>query len=143
MASVFSRIIAGEIPSYRIAESELAFAFLDIAPLVQGHTLVIPKIEVDLFMELPAGVFLHCQALAHHISVSLHAAYACRRVGMIIAGFEVAHAHIHLLPVNTMDDMSFERPRLHLTASELERDQSRIVQELKTHDFSAFDLKLG
>jgi histidine triad (HIT) family protein len=109
MASVFTKIIKGELPSHKIAENEHFYAFLDIAPIVPGHMLVIPKQEVDYLFDLDnqtlADLHLYCKPLAQ----ALQAATGCVRVSTIVAGFEVPHAHIHLIPSNTMDDLSFER----------------------------------
>jgi len=141
MSSIFSRIVSGDIPAYVVAESAYALAFLDIAPLAPGHTLIIPKQEVDLFTELPADLYLHCQRLAHHVGQALHATFGTRRVGMVIAGFEVPHAHIHLIPVNQMEEMSFERPRIPMPAEELERCRVKIVDELASRTYPGLDLK--
>lgn len=114
MATIFSRIVAGEIPCYKVAEDEHHLAFLDIFPLTEGHTLVIPKTETDHIFDLDEAAYLRLQAFAHKVAKGLSEAVPSARIGVVVAGFEVPHAHIHLIPVNTMDEMNFANPKLQL-----------------------------
>jgi histidine triad (HIT) family protein len=118
MATIFSKIIAGEIPCYKVAEDENFFAFLDINPLAKGHTLVVPKIEVDYIFDLDdetlAGMVKFAKRVAHKIKEQT----GCKKVAMIVLGLEVAHAHIHLIPMNEEKDVDFKREKLKLTPEE-------------------------
>ena len=118
MASIFSRIIAGEIPCYKVAEDDKYFAFLDINPLAKGHTLVIPKQEVDYYFDLDdetlAGMTIFAKRVAHKIKEQT----GCKKVAMVVLGLEVAHAHIHLIPMNSENDVDFRREKLKLTPEE-------------------------
>ena len=118
MASIFSKIVAGEIPSYKIAEDERYYAFLDINPLAEGHTLVIPKVEEDYIFDLDdetlAGLVIFAKKVAHKIKEQT----CCKKVAMIVLGLEVAHAHIHLIPMNEEKDVDFKRKKLKLTPEE-------------------------
>ena len=118
MASIFSRIVAGEIPSYKVAENEKFYAFLDIAPLAKGHTLVIPKREVDYFFDLEDDELQEMIVFAKHIAKKIQATTACKKVATVVLGLEVAHAHIHLIPMNTEKDVDFGREKLKLTPEE-------------------------
>ncbi len=126
MASIFSRIVKGEIPSYKVAEDEYYYAFLDINPLVKGHTLVIPKREVDYIFDLTdeelAGLVLFAKKVAKKIGESIE----CKKVGMTVMGLEVPHAHIHLIPMNSEKDMNFSNKKLELTPEEFIDIQKRI-----------------
>ncbi|MBN2480545.1 MAG: HIT family protein [Bacteroidales bacterium] len=126
MASIFTRIIKGEIPSYKIAEDESYFAFLDIHPLAKGHTLVVPKTETDYLFdldeELLAGMMVFARRIARGIDKSVH----CKRVGVAVLGLEVPHAHIHLIPINDLGDINFARPKLKLTPQEFEEIAAKI-----------------
>lgn len=128
--TLFSRIIAGEIPSYRIAENDQFFAFLDIFPLVKGHVLVIPKMEVDKFFDMPdkylSGILLFAKPIAH----AIEKAFDCNRCGISVVGLEVPHAHLHLMPINHVDDINFSRPKLTLSPEELEEVRERIIEKL-------------
>ena len=119
MATIFSRIVAGEIPCYKIAENEKFFSFLDINPLVKGHTLVIPKQEVD-----------YMTVFAKKIAVAVKKAFPCRKVGMAVLGLEVPHAHIHLVPMQTEKDLILSNPKLSLPAEEMEKIAAAIRAEL-------------
>lgn len=130
MASIFSRIIAGEIPSYKIAESDLFFAFLDIAPMVRGHVLIVPKIETDKFFEVPDEWMAQWLLFAKPIARAIEQAFPCNRCGMSVVGLEVPHAHMHLVPINSADDLNFTRPKLQLPADEFEQVRQQIVQYL-------------
>ena len=128
--TLFSKIIAGEIPSYKIAENDHFFSFLDIFPLREGHTLVVPKLEVDQFFDLPdeylAGLLLFAKPIAHAIERS----FDCNRCGLSVVGLEVPHAHLHLIPINHADDLNFTRPKLKLTPDQLRSAQERILRHL-------------
>jgi histidine triad (HIT) family protein len=128
--TIFSKIIAGEIPSYKIAENEKFFAFLDIFPLVKGHVLVVPKIEVDKLFDVPdtylAELLLFAKPIAHAIEKS----FDCNRCGVSIIGLEVPHAHIHLMPINSADDINFTNAKLKLSADELKAIQQKIIAQL-------------
>lgn len=116
--TIFSRIIAGEIPSYKIAENDSFFAFLDINPLAKGHTLVIPKIETDKFFDLSDKLLAEMLVFARPIAHAIEKATDCNRCGISVIGLEVPHAHMHLIPITTMDDMDFKKPKLKLSAEE-------------------------
>ncbi len=118
MASIFSRIIAGEIPCYKVAENEKFFAFLDIAPLAKGHTLVVPKREVDYFFDLEDDELAEMVVFAKQIAKKIKATTGCKKVATVVLGLEVAHAHIHLVPMNTENDVDFKREKLNLTQEE-------------------------
>ena len=118
MASIFSRIVAGEIPSYKVAENEKFYAFLDIAPLAKGHTLVIPKREVDYFFDLEDDELQEMIVFAKQIAKKIKATTECKKVATVVLGLEVAHAHIHLIRMNTEKDVDFSREKLKLTPEE-------------------------
>lgn len=119
MASVFTKIISGEIPSHKVAENEHFYAFLDISPLQKGHTLVVPKKEVDYIFDMPDNQLANMICFAKDIAVKIKKVFPCNRVGMTVIGLEVPHAHIHLIPINKEPDMNFHSPKLTLTAEEL------------------------
>lgn len=118
MATIFSKIIAGEIPSYKCAENEEFYAFLDINPLVKGHTLVVPKREVDYIFDLSDEEIARMQVFAKHVAVAIKAAFPCIKVGQAVLGLEVPHAHIHLIPMQSEKDMLFSNPKLSLSDKE-------------------------
>lgn len=118
MASIFSKIIAGDIPCYKIAENEKFFAFLDINPLVKGHTLVVPKQEVDYVFDLSDADFAEMNIFAKQIALAIKKVIPCKKVGLAVLGLEVPHAHIHLIPINTESDMIFSNPKLKLSDKE-------------------------
>ncbi len=120
MATIFSRIIAGEIPCYKIAEDERFFAFLDISPLVKGHVLVVPKQEADYFFDLDDDSIGEIMVFAKRIAKAIGAAIPCRKVGMTVIGLEVPHAHIHLIPMNQESDIHFSRPKQSFPKEEME-----------------------
>jgi histidine triad (HIT) family protein len=128
--TLFSKIISGEIPSYTIAENERFFAFLDIYPLREGHTLVVPKLEVDRFFDMPddylAGLILFAKPIAHAIERS----FDCNRCGLSVVGLEVPHAHLHLIPIDHADDLNFTRPKKKLTPDQLRSAQDKILRHL-------------
>jgi len=129
MSSIFTKIVQGEIPCYKIAEEADYLAFLDVSPLVKGHTLVIPKIEQDYLFDLDENAYLGLQLFAKKVAENLKAKLDCKRIGVAVIGLEVPHAHIHLIPINTIDDMNFSRPKLQLSAEEL----SEIADRLKMY----------
>ena len=118
MATIFSRIVAGEIPCYKVAENDKFFAFLDIAPLAKGHTLVIPKREVDYFYDLEDDELQEMIVFAKSIAQQIQATTQCKKVATVVLGLEVPHAHIHLVPMNTENDVDFKREKLSLTPEE-------------------------
>ena len=118
MATIFSRIVAGEIPCYKVAENDKFFAFLDIAPLAKGHTLVIPKREVDYFYDLDDDELQEMIVFAKSIAKKIQATTACKKVATVVLGLEVPHAHIHLVPMNTENDVDFKKEKLSLTPEE-------------------------
>ncbi len=118
MATIFSRIIAGEIPCYKVAEDDKFFAFLDINPLVKGHTLVIPKQEVDYIFDLADEDLAAMHVFAKKVALAIGKAFPCKKVGMAVLGLEVPHAHIHLIPMQSEKDMLFSNPKLKLSDEE-------------------------
>ena len=118
MATIFSRIIAGEIPSYKVAENEQFYAFLDINPLVKGHTLVVPKREVDYIFDLEDNEVAAMQVFAKGVALAIQQAFPCKKVGQAVIGLEVPHAHIHLIPIQNESDMLFSNPKLKLSGEE-------------------------
>lgn len=131
MASIFTKIVHGEIPSYKIAEDENFYAFLDIFPLAQGHTLVIPKKEVDYLFDLDDELYIGLQLFAKKVALALKEAIPCVKVGVAVLGLEVPHAHIHLVPMQSETDLSFSKPKLKLTTEEFAEIQKRIVDRIK------------
>lgn len=129
--TIFSKIIAGLVPSYKIAENEKFFAFLDISPLVKGHTLVVPKIETDKIFDLTNDYLSEMLVFAKPIALAIEASFACNRCGISVMGIEVPHAHMHLLPINSADDMNFNRLKLKLSQEEFEEIQQIIINKIK------------
>lgn len=125
--TIFSRIIAGEIPSYKCAENDKFYAFLDINPLAQGHTLVVPKQEVDYFFDLDDNDLADMVVFAKKVAKALRTAFPCRKVGMAVLGLEVNHAHIHLVPLQSEGDMDFSRAKLQLTPEQMQQTADRIL----------------
>lgn len=130
MPGIFARIAAGEIPSYKILEDERFFAFLDINPLAKGHVLVIPKKEVDYIFDLDKETFSAFWLFAQRIALAIPKAIPCLRVGIAVIGLEVPHAHIHLVPLNSMDDINFTRKKLTLPAEEMQQIASQIASHI-------------
>lgn len=130
MSSIFSKIVAGEIPCYKIAETDKFFAFLDINPLVKGHVLVIPKAEVDYFFDLSDEDLAGLQIFAKIIAGAIKRAFPCRKVAQIVLGLEVPHAHIHLIPMQGESDALFSNPKLKLSNEEFESISARIRAEI-------------
>lgn len=128
--TIFSKIIAGEIPSYKIAENEKFFAFLDIFPLVKGHVLVVPKTEVDKLFDLSDDYLSELLLFAKPIAHAIERSFPCNRCGISVVGLEVPHAHLHLIPINSADDLNFNRAKLQLSADELKDMQTIIVGAL-------------
>jgi len=129
--SIFSKIISGEIPAYKVAESNEFLAFLDISPLAEGHVLVIPKEEVDYIFDLDDETYTGLQIFAKIVATGLKQAIPCKKVGVAVIGLEVPHAHIHLIPMNRVDDMNFARLKLSFTAEELEATAEKIRVALR------------
>lgn len=130
--TLFSKIVAGEIPSYRCAENDEFYAFLDISPLAQGHTLVIPKREVDYFFDLTDEELSRMIVFAKRIARAIKTAFPCRKVGMAVLGLEVNHAHIHLVPMQTEGDMDFRKKKLQLSAEEMQQTADKIRAAFET-----------
>ena len=128
--TIFSKIIAGEISSYKIAENEKFFAFLDIAPLVKGHVLVVPKTEVDNMFDLPDEYLSELLLFAKPIAKAIEKSFSCNRCGMEVIGLEVPHAHLHLIPINSSDDLNFTRRKLKLNPEQLKEVQGKILAAL-------------
>ena len=120
MPSIFTRIIQGEIPCYKVAESETCFAFLDINPLAKGHTLIVPKKEVDYLFDVEDELYVDLMRFAKKVAIALEKAVPCERIGVTVIGLEVPHAHVHLIPINALNDMNFAKPKLTMSAEELE-----------------------
>ncbi|ASZ14850.1 HIT family protein [Chitinophaga pendula] len=133
MSSIFTKIIQGEIPSYKIAENDRFYAFLDIFPLVQGHTLIVPKEETDRFFDLSESLLQEYLLFAKPIALAIEQAVPCNRVGISVVGLEVPHAHMHLVPISSADDLNFTRPKLKMTPEEFKAVQERIVAALTAH----------
>lgn len=126
MATIFSRIIVGEIPSYKIAEDDRFYAFLDIRPMSKGHTLVVPKQEIDYLFDLDDSLLSDMAVFAKKVTKAIEKAIPCKRVGMMVIGLEVPHAHIHLIPIQKEGDMSLANPKLQLLPQEFEEIAERI-----------------
>ncbi|SMO37048.1 HIT family protein [Solitalea koreensis] len=126
MASIFSKIVAGEIPAHKIAETDEFLAFLDITPLVEGHTLVIPKKEIDYVFEIDDDILGRMMVFAKHVAKSIEKAIPCKRIGVAVIGLEVPHAHIHLVPLNQMNDINFSRPKLQVSQEQLAATAEKI-----------------
>lgn len=133
MSTIFSKIVAGEIPAYKVAETVEFLAFLDISPLAEGHVLVIPKVEVDYVFALDDETYTGLQLFAKIVATGLKEAIPCKRIGVAVIGLEVPHAHIHLIPMNRVDDLNFARPKLSFTSEELEVTAERIKAALRHH----------
>lgn len=120
MATVFSKIVAGEIPCYKIAENDKFLAFLDITPVAEGHTLVIPKVEVDYFFDMDNELLAEINLFAKEVATKIQRVVPCKKIGVSVVGLEVPHAHMHLIPINTIKDMSFTGERLKMSPEEFE-----------------------
>ena len=126
MATIFSKIIAGEIPSYRIYEDENYYAFLDINPLAEGHTLVIPKVETDYIFDLEDDLLGGMMVFARKVALAIDQTMICKRVGVAVLGLEVPHAHIHLVPINDLHDIEFSKPKMRFTEAEFQATAEKI-----------------
>lgn len=130
MPSIFTRIINREVPGHIVAEDENHIAFLDINPLVVGHTLVVPKAEIDYLFDLEDTAFIELQQFSKSVALGLKKAILCQRIGVAVIGLEVPHCHIHLIPMNSMDDMNFSRPKLSPGPEELASVATSIRNEM-------------
>lgn len=119
MSTIFSKIIAGDIPSYKIAENDEFYAFLDIRPMAKGHTLVVPRQETDVFFDLSDDTLRSCMVFCKSVANAIESVVPCNRIGVTVMGLEVPHAHVHLIPINSMRDMSFEKSPVELTDDEM------------------------
>jgi histidine triad (HIT) family protein len=128
--TIFSKIIAGQFPSYKIAEDSNFFAFLDVFPLVKGHVLVVPKIEVDKLFDLPDEYLAAMLLFAKPIAKAIEKTMDCKRCGISVVGLEVPHAHLHLLPINSANDLNFTQPKITVSTEEMELIQQKIVAAL-------------
>lgn len=128
MPSIFSKIVAGEIPCYKIAEDDKHLAFLDINPLTKGHTLVIPKQETDYIFDLSDSALADLHVFAKKVAAGIKQAINCTRVGVCVMGLEVPHAHIHLIPFNSMSEMNFSNPKLKLDQAEMQEIKDKICK---------------
>jgi histidine triad (HIT) family protein len=130
MASIFTKIISGEIPCYKVAEDERYFAFLDINPLKKGHTLVIPKQEIDYIFDLDDVMIAGMIVFSKKIAAAIKAAIPCKRIGVAVLGLEIPHAHIHLVPMDSMEDVNFKNPKLKLTPEEFSKIAKMISEKI-------------
>lgn len=128
--TIFSKIIAGEISCYKIAEDDFFFAFLDIFPLIEGHVLVIPKTETDQFFDLPDVYLSRILTFSKPIAKAIEKSFPCNRCGITVIGLEVPHAHIHLMPISAADDMNFSRPKLSMSKDQLKEVQDKLLLAL-------------
>ncbi len=131
MASLFSKIVNGEIPCHKIAETEDYLAFLDVNPLKEGHTLCIPKKEVDYLFDLDEEIFIGLQLFSRHVAIGLKKVIPCKRIGVVVLGLEVPHAHIHLVPLEAESDLIFSRPRINPGEESLALTAKKIREALK------------
>lgn len=129
--TIFSKIINGSIPAYKIAESDKFFAFLDIFPLQKGHVLVVPKIEIDKIFDLPETYMAEILVFAQPIAKAIELSFPCNRVSMLTVGLEVPHAHLHLIPINNAADLNFENEKLQLSQEEFKAIQAQIIAAIK------------
>ena len=131
MATIFSKIIAGEIPSYRIHEDERFYAFLDIHPLAEGHTLVVPKVETDYLFDLDENLLGDMMIFARKVALAMDKTMDCKRVGVAVLGLEVPHAHIHLVPINNLHDIEFSKAKLTFTEAEFQATAKKIAEAIQ------------
>ncbi len=130
MSSIFTKIVQGDIPSYKVAENENFLAFLDVFPLAKGHTLVIPKKEVDYIFDLDSDTYKELWAFAQKVSKAMDSVIECERIGVAVIGLEVPHAHIHLVPINSVSDIDFSRPKMKFSDEEMEAVAHRIFSAM-------------
>lgn len=128
--TIFSKIVAGQIPCYKVAENENYLAFLDISPLAKGHTLVIPKKEVDYIFDLDHDTYMGLMAFARKVAIGLKSTIECKRVGVAVLGMEVPHVHIHLIPLKKESDMNFSNPKLQLSSEEMAEIATNISSQI-------------
>jgi len=131
MASIFSRIISGDIPSYKIAETDDYYAFLDIRPMQRGHTLVIPKQEIDYLFDLPDELLAGLTLFAKKVAKAMEQVITCERIGVAVVGLEVPHAHIHLVPIRKISDLDFGKPAVQLTEEQMEETAKAIREKMR------------
>ena len=131
MASIFTKIINGEIPSYKIAEDEKCYAFLDISPLAEGHTLVVPKQEVDYIFDLEDELLSHLHLFAKKVAKAMKEVIECEKIGMAVIGLDVRHTHIHLVPLKEVGDLNFARPKLELPQERMQEIANLIASKIK------------
>lgn len=129
MESIFSKIVSGDIPSHKVAETLEYLAFLDVNPLVEGHVLVIPKKEIDYIFDMDSESYVGLMMFAQIVAIGIKKAIPCLRIGVSVIGLEVPHVHVHLIPINTMDDMNFSRKKLSLTDDQL----AEIAEKIREH----------
>jgi histidine triad (HIT) family protein len=134
MPSIFTRIINGEIPSYTIAENDRFYAFLDIFPLREGHTLIVPKVETDRFFDLTPDILSELMVFSRPIAHAIEKAFPCNRCGLSVVGLEVPHAHLHLVPIDSADDLNFNRKKLKLSPAEFEVARDKIISQLSVNN---------
>ena len=132
MSSIFSKIIRGEIPSYKIRENEKFFAFLDVYPLREGHTLVVPKVEVNRLFDLEDDYLSEMLVFARPIAHAIEKSFRCNRCGITVIGLEVPHAHMHLIPINSANDLNFTQSKIKVTEKQLQQAQQKILSRLNT-----------
>jgi len=132
MASIFTRIINGEIPCYKVAEDNNYFAFLDINPLTKGHTLVVPKKEVDYIFDLDDETYTGLMLFSKKVARAIEKEIPCKRIGVVVLGLEVPHVHVHLVPMNTMEDINFKKPKMQLTSEEFSSIAEKISKRFST-----------
>jgi histidine triad (HIT) family protein len=132
MASIFTKIVVGEIPAYKVAETDQFLAFLDVMPLVEGHVLVIPKEEIDYVFDLEDELYVALQLFAKKVAVGLKKAIPCKRIGVAVIGLEVPHTHIHLVPLQTMDDINFTRKKMSIPKERMEELQKMIKDQINS-----------
>ncbi|NMD01127.1 MAG: HIT domain-containing protein [Bacteroidales bacterium] len=130
MSTIFSKIVAGEIPCYKVAENDKFLAFLDINPLAEGHTLVIPKTEIDYIFDIPDNMLAEMMLFAKQVAKAIEKAIPCKRIGIAVIGLEVPHAHIHLIPINHVGDIDFSRKKLSFSSDEFNTTLKKILENI-------------
>lgn len=131
MPGIFAKIIAGDIPSYKVAENEYCYAFLDINPLTEGHTLVVPKKEHDYLFDLDNETYMQLMQFAKQVAIAVKNAVPCKRITSVVLGFEVPHAHIHLIPAHNERDLNFSNPKIKFSKEEFEATAKKIAEAFK------------
>lgn len=129
MSTIFTKIINGEIPSYKVAENDSFFAFLDIFPIAKGHTLVVPKLEIDYIFDIEDDLYKEYFLFSKKVGLAIEKVVPCERIGMAVVGLEVPHAHIHLMPINHIEDINFAKEKLKFTENEFNEISNNIAQE--------------